>query len=372
MVGLGAIGGAAAAALSDRAHSVIAFDRYDPPHDMGSSHGGSRVIRSACYRGSLYAPLVQAAFEDWRRLEIRLDQSLMTTTGSLVIGRPGAAAFGRCLDDVSERGFPYEILSGEDVASRFPAFRVPSEQIAVYDDTAAVLDLDACLEASLRIARETGATLRPNEQVTGWTAGSGSIEIVTDRGQYRARRLVLAAGAWTGPLTPGLGLPLEVERTVQFWFAPVSRGAAARLEAPACPMWVWELEDQVQWYGFPLSGGTVKAGVHVQSGRSTRPDAPREVEADEMDVMRGVVERFIPGAAGPCVDAGVCLYTNTPDRDFVIDRHPEAPNVSIFAGGSGHGFKFSRILGQALADLATDRSPAFDLRPFRISRFSGG
>lgn len=372
VIGLGAIGGATAAALADRGHRVIAFDAYDPPHAMGSSHGGSRVIRSAYYHGSLYAPLVEAAYESWSDLEGRLGRSLMTVTGALMIGRSGASVFGRCLENASDPGFPYEILSPAEVASRFPAFHVPAGSTAVYEESAAVLDLDACLQASLEIARTGGATIRANEPVSGWTADGSGVRIVTDRAEYRARRLALAAGAWTGSLTGRLDLPLEVERTVQFWFEPISGDAARRLERPDCPVWVWEHEDRCQWYGFPLADGAVKAGVHIQSGRSTDPERPgRRVGEDEKSAMRAVIERFMPDAAGLCADAGVCMYTNTPDRHFVLDRHPDFPDVAMFAGGSGHGFKFARVLGEALADLSTDRSPGIDLEPFEISRFGG-
>jgi sarcosine oxidase len=337
---------------------------------MGSSHGGSRVIRDAYYRGSLYAPLVEAARDSWHELEKRCGDGLLTPTGGLMIGPPGAAVFGDSLGDAGAPDYPYEVLSGADVASRFPAFDVPDGAVAVFEREAAVLDLDACLRASIETARSKGAHLQFEEPVLRWSVDSAGVVITTDREQYRARRLALAPGAWTASLAGGLDLPLEVERTIQFWFDPVSLDVGPKLDAPACPMWVWEYAPDEQWYGFPRSEGRIKAGVHITKGRATNADdVRREVEKEERTAMRSLIARFMPDAAGPCADASVCMYTNTPDRHFVIDRHPAHPEVAVFTGGSGHAFKFSLVLGELLADLATDGDPRFDIGPFSASRF---
>jgi sarcosine oxidase len=336
---------------------------------MGSSHG-SRVIRDAYYRGSLYAPLIRSARDSWEELEKRCGRSLMTPTGGLMIGPPGAGVFGSCLADAGRPDYPYEVLSPGDVRSRFPAFQMPDGAVAVFEREAAVLDLDACLEASLEIARSNGARLRFEEPVLRWSIDSSGVSITSDRGRYRARRLALAPGPWTTPLTGGLNLPLEVERTTQFWFEPASIDVERKLDSPACPMWVWEYAPDEQWYGFPRSQGWVKAGVHITTGRATDAEnLRREVGADERTEMRSLIARFMPDAAGPCADASVCMYTNTPDRHFVLDRHPNHSHVALFTGGSGHAFKFSLVLGEILADLATDRDPRFDLAPFSASRF---
>ena len=350
---------------------MLGFDRFRPPHSMGSSHGGSRMIREAYYQGSLYVPLVQAAYESWRELERRTGQPLMHPTGGLMIGPPGGRVFAGCLESARDHALPYEVLSPVDVRDRFPAFRMVDGTLAVFEPTAGILDLDACLRTSLEIAQEHGARLRYDEPVESWIAAGSGVRIVTARGEYRARRLILAAGAWTDGVSGGFPLPLEVERTVQFWFEPASSEGAARL-APPSPVWVWEIEDGDEWYGFPLAGGTVKAGIHLQAGRTTTADGvDRVVSEGEKTAMAGLLGRFLPDADGPCVGADVCLYTSTPDRRFVIDRHPRHPEVALFTGGSGHAFKFARVLGEILADLATDRAPRFDLSPFAAGRFGG-
>ena len=215
-----------------------------------------------------------------------------------------------------------------------------------------------------------GADFRFGERVTGWVRGPEGVRVRTDAGEYTARRVAFAVGAWTGPLFPELDLPLEVERTVQFWFEPTDPDRAAELEPDRSPAWVWEYGPRTTWYGFPRTARGVKVGMHVEDGRLTDPDlVRRDVSADEETAMRGVLGRFMPAAGGPLAEASVCMYTNTPDEAFVLDRHPDCPDVAIFGGGSGHGFKFARVLGGLLADLLTDVEPAFDLAPFRVDRF---
>ena len=329
------------------------------------------MIREAYYQGSLYVPLVQAAYESWRDLETRSGRTLLTSTGGLMIGPPEGRVFAGCLDSAREHALDYEVLSPTEVRTRYPAFHMAEGTLAVLEPTAGILDLDACLEASLAIATETGADLRFDEPVDAWTVEGGVVRVSTDAGEYRARRLVLAAGAWTPGLSGGLDLPLEVERTIQFWFEPRGAEAASRLDPP-CPVWVWEYENQEEWYGFPLSSGAVKAGIHLKTGRTTNAETvDRAVSDDEKTTMRELVSRFMPDAGGPCVGADVCMYTSTPDRRFVLDRHPRHPEVALFTGGSGHAFKFARVLGEVLANLATDTAPGYELSAFRASRFTG-
>jgi len=349
---------------------VLGLDRYHPPHSMGSSHGGTRMIREAYYQGSLYVPLVQAAYRSWRDLEARSGRPLMTSTGGLMIGPPDGRVFAGCLQSAKDQVLDCEVLSPAEVATRFPAFHMTEGTLAVFEPRVGILDVDACLEATLTIAAEAGAELRYDEPVESWSIELGGVYIRTPRGEYRARRLVLAAGAWTGSLAGDLDLPLEVERTTQFWFEPAVGGDASRLDLGTCPVWVWEVENREEWYGFPRSDGPLKAGIHLKAGRTTSPDTvQRDVTTAEKDHMRDLIARFLPDAAGECPRAEVCLYTSTPDRRFILDRHPAHPEVALFTGGSGHAFKFCRVLGEILADLATDADPGFDISAFRATRF---
>ncbi|WP_420634918.1 N-methyl-L-tryptophan oxidase [Candidatus Palauibacter sp.] len=368
VVGLGAIGSATAAELVRRGYSVLGLDRYRPPHTLGSAHSDTRMIREAWYEGSLYMPLVQEAYRRWARLEVSSGRTLVRTTGGLMMGpRDGRVFAGRPLAEVVRDDSDCISLSAEDVADRFPWLRPDPGTITIYEPRAGVLGLEACLEASRDAAAD--ADLHFDEPVAEWSASASGVRIRTDRREYRARRLAIAAGAWTPQLLPGLGLPLEVERTVQYWFEPGGVHADALAAGPA---WVWELERGGTWYGFRPTARGLKSGMHFQAGRRTDIDrVDRAVGASETAALRRILERYAPDAAGSLAHASVCLYTNTPDEGFILDRHPEHPDVVLFAGGSGHAFKFMLVLGALMADLLTGKPPRHDLSPFSIGRFRG-
>lgn len=366
VIGLGAIGSATAAELVRRGHSVVGFDRYTPPHAMGSAHGDTRMIRAAWYDGSPYMPLVRDAYPRWAHLERTSGKTLLRTAGALMMGPEDGRVFaGKPLRSVTGPDADYLLLSAEEVVERFPWLRPDPGTVTIYEPGAAILSLEACLEATLQAA--AGADLRFNERAIGWFASASGVRVRTERGEYPARRLAIAAGAWTPQLLPELSLPLEVERTVQYWFEPAGKHAHRLAESPA---WVWELEREGTWYGFPPTARGLKAGMHFQAGRRTDVErVDREVGASETEELRKLFGRYAPGVAGPLTHTSVCLYTNTPDEDFILDRHPHHPEVGLFAGGSGHAFKFLPVLGAMMADLLTDESPSWELSPFSIERF---
>ena len=366
VVGLGAVGSATAAELVRRGHSVIGFDRYRPPHTMGSAHSDTRMIREAWYHGSPYVPLVRDAHARWRQLERTSGRTLLRTTGALMMGPEGGRVFaGGPLREAIRPGTGDVALAPADVAERFPWLRPETGTVTIYEPGAAVLSLEACLEATLETA--AGADLRFDEAVIEWSASGSGVWIRTERAEYRARRLAIAAGAWTPQLVPELGLPLEVERTVQYWFEPAGLHALTLAEGPA---WVWELEREGTWYGFPPTARGLKAGMHFQAGRRTDVEQiDREVGASETEALRQLFDRYAPGVAGALAHASVCPYTNTPDEDFILDRHPDHREAVIFAGGSGHAFKFLPVLGAMMADLLTDEAPGQDVSLFSLDRF---
>lgn len=366
VIGLGAIGSATAAELVRRGHSVVGFDRYTPPHTMGSAHSDTRMIREAWYRGSPYTPLVRDAYRRWQSLERSSGRKLLQTAGALMMGPEDGRVFaGSPLRGVVQPDTDCVLLSAEEVVERFPWLRPDPGTVTIYEPGAAILSLEACLEAMLEAAG--GADLRFDEPAIGWSASASGVRVRTERGEYPARRLAIVAGAWTPQLLPGLSLPLEVERTVQYWFEPAGAHADVLAEGPA---WVWELEREGTWYGFPPTARGLKAGMHFQAGRRTDVErVDREVGASEAEDLRRLFGRYAPGVAGALTHASVCLYTNTPDEDFILDRHPDHPEVVLFAGGSGHAFKFAPVLGSLMADLLTEQPPPRDPAPFSIDRF---
>lgn len=372
VVGLGAVGSATLAALAARGVRAVGFDRHMPPHPSGSSHGGRRMIREAYFEAPFYVPLIRAAYDGWAELERRSGRTLLRITGGLMVGPPDGELVRGALASARAHGLAHELLDPAEIRRRFPPFRPPDGSAGVLERRAGMLDPEACVRAFLKLAAAGGAELRTGEPVLGWEASAGGVTVRSASGRLRARRLLLAAGAWTPGLVSELGLPLVVERMVQFWFRPADAGKAE--DAPTgsldtLPAWAWEHTPGKLCYGFPAGRRGIKVGLH-QDGEPADPDGVRrEVAEAEVAGMRETLRPFLPAAAGPLAEASVCLYTNAPDRHFVLGPHPEEPAVVVASACSGHGFKFAPVLGEALADLLLDREPAFDLSPFRLERF---
>jgi sarcosine oxidase len=205
--------------------------------------------------------------------------------------------------------------------------------------------------------------LRFDEPVEAWSVEGGDVRVATACGEYRARRMIIAAGAWVRDLSPGLDLPLQIERQVLHWFEPA--GNAESFRADRCPVHLWQFDGRRFFYGFPDLGRGVKAAFHHDGAVTTIDDVRRAVDPEDVEALRAVLRRFAPGADGPLRASVVCVYTNTPDEHFWIDRHPQRDQVIIASACSGHGFKFAPAIGEILADMAQDRPSRFDLRLFR-------
>jgi sarcosine oxidase len=369
IVGLGAMGSAAAYALTRRGQRVIGFDRFRPPHAFGSSHGESRIIREAYFEQPLYVPLVRRAYARWREIERESGRPLLLTCGLLSVGPPDSAIVRGARASADMHSVRCEELTASEVPRRFPAWRVPGDLVGIWEPGAGLLFPERCIETLLSLASARGATLAFEEPVVSWRVTGDAVEVRTATDRYHARRLVLAAGGWARDLAGDLDLPLEVERNAVHWFAPVARPEAFRpdrfpvflLESAAAP--------GVAAYGCPDLGTGVKAAWHHQGEVTSADTVRRSVDAAEIDSVRAVLREFLPDANGECVKSTVCTYTNTPDLDFIIDTHPAHPQVLIASPCSGHGFKFSSAIGEILADLAVDGTSEVDLSPFRLSRF---
>lgn len=367
VVGLGAMGSATCYQLATRGHSVIGLDKFSSPHAMGSSHGKSRIIREAYFENPLYVPLVQRAYASWNALEKASGTALFRQTGGLMLGPPDGALVRGARLSAEMHGLPHEILSSDAVHVRFPVFMPTADMVGVWEPRAGVLAPERAIAAALDVARRHGAQVRLNEPMVSWRAVDGGVEVTTATGMYRARRLVLSLGAWMSDVVPELALPLKVQRNVKYWFTP--ERCAAQFTDAKFPVFISEYAPNESWYGIPDSGEGLALALHL-NGEYTHPERLRREVADaEVQVVRGLIARYLPDANGPLRETAVCMYTNTPDEHFIVDRHPAHAHVILASPCSGHGFKFSSVLGEVLADLATDRTPAFDLRPFRVTRF---
>lgn len=363
IAGLGVTGGAAALELARRGLDVIGFDRFEPPHDQGSSHGGSRIIREAYFEHPVYVPMVQRAFDRWRELESLSGQTLLRTTGALMVGAPDSALVTGALHSAQRHRLQHELLTADALRARHPQLNPEPHMVAVWEPRAGVLSPEACVAAQLQQARRHGATLCFGEPVTRWRSDGAQIGVDTERARYRARHLIVSAGAWAGALFPELRLPLRVERQVQHWFAP-ARDAAA-FGPDRCPVHLWQFDGARFFYGIPDLGAGVKLAFHHDGEASAADAVRRDVDPGEVEAVRGALRRFVPAADGPCLASTVCLYTNTPDEHFWIDRHPAHENVVLASACSGHGFKFAPVIGEIVADLVQHERPAFDLALFR-------
>lgn len=363
VAGLGAMGSAAAFHLARRGQRVLGLDRFAPPHPLGSSHGQTRIIREAYFEHPAYVPLVQRAYDLWAELERISGRRLLRQTGGLLLGAPDGVVISGARRSALQHGLRYELLTRQEVRRRFPMFEPDEGMIGLWEPRAGFLHAEACVEAHLNGARAHGAELKFNEPVRHWAPDGAGVRVTTSRDTYTAGQLVLAAGPWATTLLADLRLPLAVERQVLFWFDP---GAGRDVFGPeACPVHIWETAPARYFYGFPDVGSGVKVARHHE-GEIVDPDAVRrEVSADEEESMRALVRRYLPRADGALREAATCLYTNTPDGHFLIDRHPAHPPVLIASPCSGHGFKFSSAVGEALAERVTDGQTRLDLGLFR-------
>jgi sarcosine oxidase len=354
VVGLGAMGSAAAYALAARGLRVLGLDRYRPPHRHGSHHGESRIIRKAYYEHPAYVPLLERAFAAWRELEERAHATLFRRTGGLMIGPGTGELVPGVLASARVHRLAHEVISSDALAARYPQFRVDRSMIAVWEEDAGILYPEACVRAFLEGARAANVELRYGEPAQDWTCGPEGVRVSTAQGSYSAGGLVLTAGAGMGELVAELRAQLRVEQQVVAHFAPVSK--AAEQEMRRVPIFCLEEPDGAFYYGFPDLGAGCKVGRH-------HGDA-------DLAAIRAFMERRLPQANGALKASDVCLYTNTPDFHFVVDRHPRHAEVILASVCSGHGFKFAAVMGEIIADLVQGKRPAFDLSMFRMARLA--
>jgi sarcosine oxidase len=360
VVGLGTMGCATAWRLAQRGLRVIGLEQFPLGHDIGSSHGGSRIIRQAYYEHPDYVPLVRRAWEGWLELEQATGEHLLTECPCLSIGPPGGELVEGVRRSAAEHGLEIEDLAPAEVIRKYPAFRLLGGVECVIERTAGVLAVERCVLAMAGEARRLGVDLR-QERVVRWSAG----EVETERGRYTADRVILTAGPWAGALVGGV--PLSVMRQVVFWLRP---SEPALFRRDRFPIFIADTPGGY-FYGLPaLDPSGVKVARHYGSSELASPEGvDREIHDSDEAPVRGFVREYLPAADGPRGDASTCIYTLTPDRHFVIGAHPSAAGVYLAAGFSGHGFKFAPVVGEILADLATVGRTAFSISLFAPGRW---
>jgi len=354
--------------LAARGKRVIAFDRFSIPNDQGSSHGLTRIIRIAYYEDPAYVPLLIRAAELWSELERRSGERLFVRTGSIDASAPGDPVFEESRRSCELHGLSHEVLTSTDLTRRFPAYHLPRDHVALLQPDGGLLVPELAIAAHARVAAGHGANLRPSERVLAWQPRDGEVEVTTERGTYVAEQLVLSAGAWMADLVPDLARLMVPERQVVAWFGVDDSAAFAPERFPVFNLTV----EEGRYYGFP-EWGTLgfKIGRYHHLRERVNPDSiDREVRQADVEILHAFARRYFPGGAGELLRASVCMFTNTPDEHFIIDRLPEHERVHVVSACSGHGFKFASVVGEIVADLATTGSSRFDLSLFSLARFS--
>jgi sarcosine oxidase len=368
IVGLGAMGSAAAYHLAQRGIRVLGLDQFQPPHNFGSSHGLTRIIREAYFEHPLYVPLVQRAYELWAELEKQSGQQLLLKTGGLMIGPPDGALVSGSTRSAEQHQLEHEILNSNNLAQKFPVFKVQDDPMAVWEPRAGILFPERAIQTHLALAAKLGARLKFNEPVRKWEPFQKGIRVLTDSNSFTTNHLVLSPGAWMNSLLPHRKLPLTVERQVLYWFKPISHLEMFRPDQ--FPIFIRQYARNHFFYGFPDLGDGVKVAFHHE-GKQVAPDAiSQQVDSAEIAQMRNVLTEYLPDANGDLLSTAVCKYTNTPDEHFVLDHNPEFPQVIIASPCSGHGFKFSPVIGETIAQIVQRKPPRFNLDLFQLARFS--
>lgn len=361
VAGLGGFGSSAAYHLARRGLRVLGLDPRPRAHADGSSHGESRIVRRVYFEGAAYVPLLRRTYELWDELRGADGAPLLRRTGGLFMGAAGSRVLEGSVTTAQRWDLDHEVLDAAEVARKFPAMRPPAGTLSLYEPDAGVVSPEEAVTAHLMAAAGSGAELRHDEALTGWEATEAGVRVTTTRGSHDTGALVLAPGRWAPDLIHGLAVPLVVEERVQHWFAPDVPGAFA---PGRFPVWLWELGGGTSMYGVPALGpdGSVKAAVHF----SARPPASwtsAEVAAALAPLLPGLGDRHVRSAR--------CWYTLTPDENFVIGPHPSSGRVLVACGFSGHGFKFTPVIGEVLADLVAAGSTSYDLSHFDPLRFPG-
>lgn len=368
VVGVGAMGAAACWEFAKRGVCVLGLEQFDIPHTRGSSHGYSRMTRMAYCEHPDYVPLLRRSNALWRVLEQESGESLLHLVGGLYMGPLGGELVGGALRSARQHGLPHELLEHRALAQRFSQFVLPEDWVGLHEPQAGFLLPELAISALASCALRRGAEIHGHEAVQSWKIEAGHATVVTSRATYHADKLILSGGAWSNRLVTALGVPLVVTRQTLGWVWPK---VWSSFKLGTLPVWMIDRLDGGVYYGFPMI--TQSPGFKVALHAPLQPTDPDRVEREilpgDEETFRSCLRRFVPSADGPLLALRTCLYTNTPDAHFILDRHPQHDRVFVAAGFSGHGFKFATAMGASLADLACDGRTDLPIGFLGLKRF---
>lgn len=369
VIGVGGMGSAACFELARRGLRVLGLEQFPLVHELGSSHGQTRIIRTAYYEHPNYVPLLRRAFARWYELERLRGVHLLTECGCLSLGKPDSEVVAGVRQAAAQHHLPIEVLSADLLRRRYPQFQFGDEYIGVLEQQAGFLYVEDCVRAHIDAARFNGAEIHAEEPVLEWKAYDNGVTVTSARETYHAAKLVLTAGPWAGKLLAQYGAPLRVMRQTLLWF---STADDRQFQRDRFPIYIAEVPGG-HFYGLPaIDSAGHKVARHYGAVELTSPDEiDREARPDDEIPVRAFLREHLPLVNGPLRRAQTCIYTLSPDRHFIIDLHPEHKNVALAAGFSGHGFKFASVVGEILADLVEGGRTDHPIDMFRFDRFAG-
>ena len=366
IIGLGAMGSAASYYLSKNGVKVLGLDTYEPPHKLGSSHGHTRVIREAYHEGTSYVPIVKRAYELWNELDHEIEDKLILEYGGMYLGDDG-----KYLSDAKKSAKKYDIpikeFSSKEIKEKYNILNPPNNFKGLLENRSGAVFPEKAISNFLSKSINNGSSHNYNEKVIGWEKQSKFYKVETDKNNYFAEKLIFSSGAWIKNLVPSLKLPVKIERQVLFWFDPIKD--KDKFHYSNMPNTGWDLDNGMEFYTQPnIENKGFKVAMHHNGKFISEDDLNRESNADDLSIVKNFLEEYIPLANGKLIDSRVCVYTNTPDLDFIIDFYPNDENIIICSPCSGHGFKFTPAIGEICSELVINNAVNYDLSEFSIKR----
>ncbi|HET7325624.1 MAG TPA: N-methyl-L-tryptophan oxidase [Halococcus sp.] len=367
VVGVGGMGSATVYRLAERGLDVLGIERFDIPHARGSSHGSTRIVRLTQPEDPSYVPLARATYDNWRDLEAATGRDLLTTTGSIHASPADADLFTDARRSVETHDIDHEVLTGTEVNECFPGYGLPPDYRAVYQPDGGFVDCEQAVIAHVEAAHAEGAIIRARERVLDWHETGDGVRLKTDKGRYEADDVVITAGAWASDFFSDLASALTPERRIMAWLQP---DEPEQFQPETFPVFSLTGEHG-DGYGFPIHDVPgFKFGREPSFPNAVTPsEMAQEPTTIEEERHRAFAEAYFPDGAGPTMQLRTCMITESSDGHFVLGTHPNYDGVHVATGFTGHGFKFTAVVGEILADFVTDGDTTHAVDLHQINRF---
>jgi sarcosine oxidase len=376
VIGVGSMGSSACYYLSKRGYKVLGIEQFNIPHEFGSHAGQSRIIRKAYFENPHYVPLLERAYENWKELEQETGTQIYFPTGLVYFGSKGDLLIKGVKQSASLYNIKVDTLNDHETVERFPAFKIPGDFETLVEPDAGFVTPEKSIKLYSGQAIKKGAEIHKQEKVLNWEKDGSGIKVTTDKNIYRSNRLIITAGAWAGKIIPTISGRLKITRQFIAWIKPRNWNKFILDQFPC-----WLLADDEKpgcYYGFPVLPETefgapigLKLAHHYPAAIVDPDNVNREVTSEDEMNLRYVLDKYLPDCFESFLSYKICLYTNSPDEDFIIDKLPGYENlVTVATGFSGHGFKFASVVGEVLADLAIKGNTHLPIDFLRVGRFS--